>query len=277
MDLTGKVALITGGGSGIGSAVARRFVVDGAKVCVAGRRKDLLQKIAASLPPDSVKICQGDVSIHDDVKRMVETTVAFGGKLNILVNNAGMDQNPPSNVINLDPAIWHKVLEVNLSGPFYSMKECIPHMIKDGGGSIINVASLGGLRAVPNMPAYVSSKAGLVMLSQQVALDFGPQKVRCNVLCPGGVRTSMIEEAMSHFTRRLGVDLEGVFKIFTKDIPLRRIASADEIGSICSFLASDESSFMTGAVLPADGGAAIVDISGAAINRLEDMSATKPS
>jgi len=268
MRLSGKVALITGGGTGIGAAIARRFVADGAKVCIAGRRKEMLDQVAASLPPESVAVCPGDVSRYADVRRMVEAALTFAGRLNVLVNNAGMDQDPPANVVDIDPELWQKVIGVNLTGPFFTMKASIPHMIRDGGGSIINVASVGGIRSIPNMPAYVSSKGGLVMLTQQVALDFGPSKVRCNVICPGGVRTAMIEGAMRHFTKRLDTDLEGVFAFFTKDIPLRRVASTDEIGGICSFLASDDSSFMTGAVLPADGGAAIVDISGAAINNI---------
>jgi meso-butanediol dehydrogenase/(S,S)-butanediol dehydrogenase/diacetyl reductase len=268
MKLKEKVALITGGGTGIGAAIARRFVAEGAKVCITGRRKEMLDQVARSLPPESITVCPGDVSRYEDVARMVEETLKFGKRLNVLVNNAAMDQDPPANVVDIDPALWQKVIGVNLTGPFFTMKASIPHMIRDGGGSIINVASLGGIRSIPNMPAYVSSKGALVMLTQQVALDFGPSKVRCNVICPGGVRTAMIEGAMKHFTKKLGTDLEGVFAFFTKDIPLRRLASADEIGAICSFLASDDSSFVTGVVLPTDGGAAIVDISGAAINNI---------
>ncbi len=268
MRLDGKVALITGGGTGMGAAIARRFVRDGAKVCIAGRRKEPLEQVAASLPAGSAAVCPGDVSRYEDVERMVKTAVALGGKLNVLVNNAGIDQIPPANVIDIGPEIWQKVIAVNLTGPFFTMKEAIPHMIRDGGGSIINVASVGGLRSIPNMPAYVASKGGLIKLSQQVALDFGPSRVRCNVICPGGVRTDMIEGAMEPFTKSLGTDLEGVFAFFTRDVPLRRLASTDEITGICSYLASDESSFMTGVVLPIDGGSAIVDISGAAINSM---------
>jgi meso-butanediol dehydrogenase/(S,S)-butanediol dehydrogenase/diacetyl reductase len=268
MRLDGKVALITGGGTGIGAAVAKRFVIDGAKVCIAGRRKEMLEQVASSLPADSVVICPGDVSRYEDVKRMVETTVNFGGRLNVLVNNAGMDQVPPANVVDIDPRIWTEVIAVNLTGPFFTMRASIPHMISNGGGSIINVSSVGGIRSVPKMPAYSSSKGGLVTLTKQVALDFGPSRIRCNVICPGGVRTAMIEGAMAPFTERLGTDLEGVFAYFTKDVPLRRLASTDEITGICSYLASDESSFMTGVVLPIDGGSAIVDISGAAINNV---------
>jgi meso-butanediol dehydrogenase / (S,S)-butanediol dehydrogenase / diacetyl reductase len=268
MRLDGKVALITGGGTGIGEAIARRFVADGAKVCIAGRRQKLLDQVAASLPPESVATCAGDVSCHEDVERMVQAAFDLGGKLNVLVNNAAQDQIPPANVVDLDPELWQKVLAVNLTGPFFTMKAAIPHMIRDGGGSIINVASVAGIRSIPNMPAYVSSKGGLIMLTQQVALDFGPSRVRCNVICPGGVRTEMIEGAMTPFAKKLGTDLEGIFALFTKDVPLRRAATTDEIGGICSYLASDDSSYMTGVVLPVDGGTAIVDISGAAINNI---------
>jgi NAD(P)-dependent dehydrogenase (short-subunit alcohol dehydrogenase family) len=268
MKLQGKVALITGGGTGLGEAIAKRFVHDGAKVCIAGRRKEALEQVASSLPADFIAICPGDISRHEDVVRIVEATVKFGGRLNVLVNNAAMDQVPPANVVDIDPEIWQKVLAVNLTGPFYTMRESIPHMIQDGVGSIINIASVAGIRSIPNMPAYVSSKGGLVSLTQQVALDFGPSRIRCNVICPGGFRTAMIEGAMEPFKAKLGTDLDGVFSYFTKDVPLRRIASVDEITGICSFLASDESSYMTGAVLPVDGGTAIVDISGAAINNM---------
>ena len=267
MKLSGKVALITGGGTGIGEAIARRLVSDGAKVCLVGRRKEMLDQVAASLPPGSVTVCPGDVSRHEDVERMVEATVEFGGTLNVLVNNAAMDQ-VPANIIEIDPEVWHKVIEVNLTGPFYTMRAAIPHMLRNGGGSIINVSSVAGIRSIPNMPAYVSSKGALVTLSQQVALDFGPFRIRCNVICPGGIRTVMIEEAMSTFKKKLDTDLDGVFSFFTKDVPLRRLASPDEVTGICSYLASDESSYMTGVVLPIDGGTAIVDISGAAINNM---------
>jgi len=114
----------------------------------------------------------------------------------------------------------------------------------------------------------VASKGGLVMLTQQVALDFGPSGVRCNVICPGSVRTEMHEGAMTPFAEKLGIGLEGVFALFLKDVPLRRSGTAAEIGGLCSYLASDDSAYMTGVVLPIDGGTAIVDVSGAAINNI---------
>lgn len=263
MNLNGKVALVTGGGQGIGSAIAHRFVTDGAKVCITGRDQKKLDAVAQSLPSGSVTVCAGDVSKDEDARRMVEATVKFGGKIDVLVNNAGID--PGGSVVDLDSALWRQVIEINLTGPFLLMKAAIPSMIKNGGGSIINIASLGGLRCLPGMPAYTSSKGGLIMLTQQVALDYGPYKVRSNVVCPGGTRTAMIENSLGGLKETLNTDVEGVFKVVASGVPLRRFAAPDEITGICSYLASDDSSFMTGSVLLIDGGSAVVDVSGATL------------
>jgi meso-butanediol dehydrogenase / (S,S)-butanediol dehydrogenase / diacetyl reductase len=264
MQLEGKVALITGGGTGIGSAIAERFVAEGAKICITGRRQEMLDQEAARLPKGFVTTCAGDVATFEDASRMVEKTVAFGGKLDVLINNAGID--PPGTVTDIDPEVWKRVIETNLTGPLYLMKLSIPHMIKSGGGSVINIASLAGVRCIPAMPAYCASKAGLIMLTQQAALDYGAKGVRCNVVCPGGVRTTMIEHSMAGLAKKLNKDLDGTFDYFSKNIPLRRVAQPHEISGTCVYLAGDDSSFVTGSVLMVDGGAAIVDISGAAVS-----------
>jgi meso-butanediol dehydrogenase/(S,S)-butanediol dehydrogenase/diacetyl reductase len=263
MNLKGKVALITGGGTGIGTAIAERFVADGAKVCITGRRKEMLEEVAKSLPSGTVVICPGDVSKEEDVKRMVETTVKFGGKLNVLVNNAAI--NHPAPVAELDPKLWREVIGVNLTGPFLLMQAVIPLMIKEGGGSIINIASLGGLRCLPSMPAYCSTKAGLIMLTQQAALEYGSKNIRCNAVCPGGVKTAMTEKDFGQFGKMLGIEHETFINQIAQEIPMHRFAEPPEMGGLCSYLASDESSFMTGAVLVIDGGTAVVDVVGASI------------
>jgi meso-butanediol dehydrogenase/(S,S)-butanediol dehydrogenase/diacetyl reductase len=263
MNLKGKVALITGGGSGIGTAIAERFVTDGAKICITGRRKEMLEKVAESLPSGSVVICQGDVSKEEDGKRMVETTVKFGGKINVLVNNAGI--NHPAPIAELDLKLWEHVIAVNLTGPFLLMKEVIPYMRKEGGGSIINIASLGGLRCLPSMPAYCSSKAGLIMLTQQAALEYGSKNIRSNVVCPGGVSTEMTVKDFGEFGRMLGIEHNTFINQIAQEIPMRRFAASSEMGGLCSYLASDDSSFMTGAVITIDGGTAVVDAVGAGI------------
>jgi meso-butanediol dehydrogenase/(S,S)-butanediol dehydrogenase/diacetyl reductase len=264
MKLSGKVALITGGGTGIGAAVARRFIEDGARVCITGRRKDRLETTARSFPEGSVVICPGDVTRPKDVDKMIETAVAFGGKLDILVNNAAMDSNGSILETSIDE--WRGVLDANLTGPFATMKAAIPHMLANKGGSIINIASLAGLRCMPRSVGYCSSKAGLIMLTQQVALEYGPRNIRCNVVCPGATRTGMLEESVAKLAEEKATDIESLFRRFSSHVPLRRVSKPGEMGGICSFLAGDDSSFITGAVLVVDGGAAIVDVSGASMD-----------
>lgn len=263
MNIKGKVALVTGGGSGIGVAIAERFVADGAKVCITGRRKEMLEKVAQSLPAGTVTICSGDVSKEEDVERMVETAVKFGGKLDVLVNNAGT--NHPAPVDKLDLKAWQEVIGINLTGPYLLMKAVIPHMLKSGGGSIINIASVGGMRCLPGMPAYCTSKAGLIMLTQQVALDYGRHNIRCNAVCPGGVKTDMTKKDFGQFGKMLGIDPDTFLNQIPMETPLRRFADSPEIGGLCSFLASDDSSFVTGAAILIDGGSAVVDVIGASI------------
>lgn len=264
MSLDGKVAIITGGGTGIGAAIAGRFVADGAQVCITGRRQEMLEKVAQSLPAGTTVTCVGDVTNLEDAKRMVETALDFTGRIDVLVNNAAIDPGGTT-AVDIDMDLWHQVLETNLTGPLHLMKVAIPYMIEMGGGSIINIASLGGLRCLPGMPAYCASKAGLIMLTKQVALDFGPNKIRCNAVCPGSTRTEMLAESLGPFSEMLGTDLEGVYSFISSMVPMRRTADPSEITGICSYLASDDSTFMTGAVLLVDGGAAIVDVAGAAL------------
>lgn len=261
--LKGKVALITGGGTGLGAAFAKRFAAEGAQVVITGRRKELLDQVAASLPKGSVSTCVGDVSKMEDAKAMVDITVELGGKLDVLVNNAGID--PPGSIVEIPLEQWREIIDINLTGPFLLMKAAIPHMVKNGGGSIINIASLAAVRCIPAMPAYCTSKAGLIGLTQQAALDYGPANIRCNVVCPGAVRTEMLEQAMTPLSEALKTDITGALLALTKFTPLRRPATPDEISGIVVYLAGDDSAFMTGAVLMLDGGACVVDPNGAAV------------
>jgi meso-butanediol dehydrogenase/(S,S)-butanediol dehydrogenase/diacetyl reductase len=264
MRLDGKVALITGGGTGIGTAIADRFVEEGAKVCISGRRQSKLENVAKSLPQGMVAVCAGDVTKFEDCERMVNTTVSFGGKIDVLINNAAID--PGGAVLDLNPELWRHVIDINLTGPFLMTKAALKPMIQAGGGSIINISALGGLRCLPGMPAYCTSKAGLNHFTKQVALDYGPANIRCNVVCPGGTRTDMLSEALTPVAQAMGTDIEGIFAKMSSNVPLRRIASASEVSGICVYLASEDSSYMTGAVLLLDGGAAIVDVAGAALS-----------
>lgn len=266
MDLNGKIAIVTGGGTGIGEAVTRRFVTCGARVCITGRRQEKLDAVAKSLPEGSVKTCSADVSDEKDVQRILNTALSFEGGLHVLVNNAAIDQDPPASVVDMDVAKWRRMLEVNLTGPFLMMKACIPQMIKTGVGSVVNISSLAGIRSNSDMPGFCTTKGGLINLTQQAALDYGRHNVRCNVVCPGATKTDMFTENMEAFAQMLGTNVDDIFARFMKDVPLSRVARPDEMAGICAFLASDDSSFLTGTVIPVDGGAAVVDISGAVIS-----------
>ena len=250
MRLDGKVAIVTGGGTGIGRAVAQRFVADGAYVCITGRRREMLEETAAKLPAEQLKMCPADVSDPAAVDEVVETALSFGRGLHILLNNAGSDQ-PMAPVGELDLDVWKRVLEVNLTGPFITMKAAIPHMIAAGGGSIINIASLAALVNPPRLPAYCAI-----------------HKVRVNCICPGATMTAMFSDGMTIFANECGVPVEQVFSTFSRDIPMQRISDPSEMAGLCSFLASDDASFLTAAVIPVDGGAVVVDVSGAAINNM---------
>jgi meso-butanediol dehydrogenase / (S,S)-butanediol dehydrogenase / diacetyl reductase len=264
MSLSGKTALITGGGSGIGAATARRFVAEGARVCIADIGPDGLAEVARSAPAAALVTCAGDVSDPEDVERMVEAALGLDGKIDILVNSAGIDPAGPN--IDADPAVWKRVLEVNLTGPYLTMKAAIPHMVKAGGGSIINISSLSALRYIPGRAAYSSSKGGLISLSQAVAVEYGPVRVRCNVVCPGAIRTPMFETNTRPLAQMLGKEPEWIFEKFTSFSPLRRIGMPEEIAGICCFLAGKDSSLLTGGVLVADGGTSLVDANGVAMS-----------
>jgi meso-butanediol dehydrogenase / (S,S)-butanediol dehydrogenase / diacetyl reductase len=264
MHLQGKVAIITGGGTGIGAAVAERFISEGAKVCITGRRLEKLENEAKKFPTGSVVTCAGDVSNYEDVKKVYAAAVKISGKVDILVNNAALDAN--GSITEVNPEGFSHVLDVNLTGPFMMMKEAIPIMTKNGGGSIINIASIGGLVCMPKSPAYAASKAGLIHLTRQVALEYGPLNIRCNAVCPGATRTEMLEESTTAIAKESGKDIEILLAKFSSHVPLRRVCKPSEIAGACYFLASDDSSFVTGTVLVVDGGAIIVDVAGASIN-----------
>jgi len=266
MRLEGKTALITGAGRGIGKAIATRFVQDGAKIVISDILKDDLKKTAAelnALTADSTLAVVADVTNFDEVQKMVNKTVKFGGRIDILVNNAGID--PGGSIVNIPIEQWKKILDVNVNGPFYCMRAAIPKMIKQGGGSIVNIGSLAGVRCLPDMPAYCTSKGGLIQLSAQCALEYGPHKIRSNVVAPGATRTEMLVNAMAGLSKILNKN--ALEEVLPESVPLRRPANTDEIAGAVSFLASDDSSFITGAMLLVDGGAAIVDVSGASVAR----------
>ncbi len=259
MRLQGKVALITGGGTGIGAAVAEAFIDEGARVCITGRRREVLEKFAQRFSHSQVTACIADVSKLEDVRRMVETAVAFGGKLDIVVNNAAM--GVPQNVVDTDVKVWQKVLDTNLTGPFLVLKYAVPHMIRAGGGSIINVASVGAIRGIPFAAAYCATKAGLLGLSRQVAIDYGPQKIRSNVVLPGAFRSEMFDRRLEETAGAAGISVEERLTAMGAPSPLKRIAFPSEIAGLFVYLASDESAYTTASEFICDAGVHALDAS----------------
>lgn len=259
MRLQDKVALITGGGTGIGAAVAEAFVGEGARVCIAGRRREVLEKFAQRFSNSQVTVCTADVSKLEDIRRMVETAVAFGGKLDIVVNNAAM--GVPATVVDTDVNVWQQVLDTNLTGPFLVLKHAIPHMIRAGGGSIINVASVGAIRGIPFAAAYCSTKAGLLGLSRQVAIDYGPQRIRSNVVLPGAFRSEMFDRRLEETASVAGIGVEERLKTMAAPSPLKRIAFPSEIAGLFVYLASDESAYTTASEFVCDAGVHALDAS----------------
>jgi meso-butanediol dehydrogenase / (S,S)-butanediol dehydrogenase / diacetyl reductase len=259
MRLQGKVALITGGGTGIGAAVTEAFINEGARVCIAGRRLEELEKVAQRFPGGQIAVCAADVSKLEDVRRMVEAAAAFGGKLDIVVNNAAM--GVPGSVVDMDVDLWQKVLDTNLTGPFLVLKHAIPHMIRAGGGAIINVASVGAIRGLPGAAAYCSAKAGLLGLSRQVAIDFGPQKIRSNVVLPGAFRSEMFDRRLVETAGAAGISVEERLNAMSAPAPLKRIAFPSEIAGLFVYLASDESAYTTASEFTCDAGVHALDAS----------------
>ena len=253
--LEGKIALITGGGSGIGAAIARRFVASGACVAIMGRRREPLAGIAAELNCLAVN---GDTADADDCVAAVAQTVAEYGGLDILIANAGILAT--GSVTTLVESEWQDVINVNVTGAMHIARAAVPAMAQRGGGAIVNISSIAGIRSSKEFAAYVTSKHALIGLTKTQAVDYGAQGTRANTLCPGWVKTPMSDGAMASLAERKGLSVEEARRLTTRYYPLQRMGEPDEIAACVEFLASDDASFVTGATLAADGGGHIVDI-----------------
>lgn len=249
MRLAGKVAIITGAGAGIGRATALLFAQEGAEVVVADfdpeRGKETVRLIEER--GGRAIFLQADVSKAADVKRMVKTTVERYGRLNILVNNAGI--YAAADVVQATEEDWDRILDVNLKGVFLCSKHSIPEMIKGGGGSIVNVGSEAGIVGIKNQVAYNVSKSGVIALTKSMALDFAPHNIRVNCLCPGRTLTPLVEKVITE-----AQDPESMRRALEEDRPLNRMGRPEEIAAGILYLASDESLYATGAILSIDGG-----------------------
>lgn len=253
--LEGKVALITGGGTGIGAAIARRFANSGASVVVTGRRSGPIEHVAKEIGGIAVS---GDVTDSEHLSQAVGKAVENFGGLDIVVANAGI--SAMGDVGSLNEAHWQRALEINVTGVMRTAGAALPALIERGGGSIVNISSVAGLMGGPYAAGYCTSKSAILGLTKSMAIDYGPHGIRVNTLCPGWTKTPMSEEEMAILAEERGVSVAEAINLVTRHLPLKRMAEPEEIAACAQFLASDDASFVTGTVLVADGGGCAVDV-----------------
>ncbi len=248
MRLTGKVALVTGGAVGIGRAIAEAFLREGARVVIGDRDQEAGGRTQRELQSlGEIRFVPGDVSRAEGARQMVERTVEAFGRLDVLVNNAGITLR--ATVVDTEEADWDRVLAVNLKGVYLCSKYAIPHMIRGGGGSIINIGSIASLIGLPENAAYNASKGGVLALTRNMALDYARYNIRVNAICPAMIMTPMLESFI-----RIQPDPEAYVRAVEEAIPLGRIGRPEDVAPAAVFLASDESRFITGSALMVDGG-----------------------
>lgn len=244
--LNGKIAIITGAGSGIGRACALALAREGAKVALVGRRKSILEEVAHEIG-DSAFVLAADISKKDEIDRIVEQTVARFGGLNVLLNNAGVLHIGTAEQITEEQ--WDETFNVNVRGLWLLSRAVLPPMRKAGGGSIINMASVLGINGARNRASYAPSKGAAVLLTKCMAIDHGHEHIRVNAICPSFVETDLTAAVISKApnpnlvrSERIGVH------------PIGRLGQPEDIAGLAVYLASDESSWVTGSVFPVDGG-----------------------
>lgn len=244
--LAGKVTIVTGAGSGIGRASAIRFAEEGARVTCVDLQRDTAEATAAEIGDAAVAVA-ADVSDAAAVRAYTDDTVERWGGLHVVFNNAGV--NLPGIFHDASDEVVDRTLAVNVKGPLHGCRYAIPHMLRGGGGSLINTSSVNGLVAEPFLTIYAMSKGAIIMLSKGIALDYAKQGIRCNAIAPGWVDTPV---NYAHAEMLGGLDK--VYADIDSFQPIGRPGEPREIANVALFLASDESSFVTGSVLVADGG-----------------------
>lgn len=249
--LEGKVALISGGGSGIGRAAAELFAAEGAAVAVLDLRPEAAEETSAKIVADGGRAIAlvANVGVADQVQAAVADAVSALGQLNVIYNNAGVDSK--GSVIEASEDDWDRALAVNAKGTFLLSRAAVPYLVKTDGGSIINQGSVAALVGVPNFAAYCAAKGAVVALTRSMAVDLAQHHIRVNVICPGTVYTPLMEPMLR---ARGDGNLEAGLAKTIRKYPIGRLGTPDEIARVALFLASDDASFLTGSTVTADGG-----------------------
>jgi NAD(P)-dependent dehydrogenase (short-subunit alcohol dehydrogenase family) len=263
MDEEAHVALITGGGTGIGAATARRLAADGYRIVVTGRRAEPIEAVASAIGGYAIV---SDTSSEADCRNAVENALEKFGRLDVLVANAGIETF--GSAAEVDLTDWRRVMEVNVNGVLLAARASM-EALKESRGAVVVVASVAALAAGPSFSAYVTSKTALLGLVRSLAVDLGPSGVRVNAICPGWVATEMTNREVAELGRALECSDKAARERLVEHLPLNRMADPAEIASCISFLAGPDSSFMTGSALIADGGGSAVDVGTLAYRNLE--------
>ena len=245
-DLDGKVALVTGASKGIGESIARFYAAYGAKVIINSRKQDAVDEVANTIRAEGGEAIgvAGQVGSIEDCKKIFDAAMSAYGRIDILVNNAAT--NPVFGPVeNTDERAFNKIMDVNVKAPFELAKMCLPIMQANGGGSIINISSIGGVSPEQMLGIYSVSKAALISLTKVMAAEWGKDNVRANVICPGLIQTKFSQALWSN---------DQIMKHMMAQLPLSRVGKPEEIAGLALFLASDASSYCTGSVFMADGG-----------------------
>jgi NAD(P)-dependent dehydrogenase (short-subunit alcohol dehydrogenase family) len=244
MELSGRIALVTGAGSGLGLATARAFAREGARVMINDLREETARAAAAGLGSDHGAV-GGDVSKEPDVDAMVQATLDRFGRIDILINNAGVpDSFAPT--IEQPLSHWQRLIDIHLTGTYLVSKKVAPHMIAQGGGAMVNLSSIAGVVGLPVRTAYSAAKAGISMLTRVLGCEWGPHNIRVNAIAPGYILTPLTEGLMKE--GRIAAD------VIRRRTPMGRMGRPEDIAEAMVFLCSDRARFITAITMPVDGG-----------------------